>query len=435
MLEMNILARELNQKLAGTVVHNLLSVFGKNIYFPKGIVAQSMEAKIHAKKYNATVGMAYNNGKPMHLTAIRQCLPALEVEEIFPYAPTAGDPELRELWKEQILKKNPDLNGKNISLPVLTPALTNGLVTVADLFVDTGDIIVMPDIFWGNYRLIFEVRKQARVLTFPFFRKDGMNIDAMVQALQNGLHKGKIILLLNFPNNPTGYSPTKREAEEIVQALLKLACSGQKIIVITDDSYFGLFYEEEIYKQSLFAPLAWLHENIMAIKADGCTKEDFVWGFRIGFLTYGCKGLEQDQYEALIKKTMGALRCSISNSNRLGQSLLKRAFKSKTYETEKKAAFNQLEKRYRKVKDFLAKNKSKFLKPLPFNSGYFMSLACRGIDAEALRKYLLLERGIGTIAIDNQYLRIAYASVELDQIEDLFTEIFQAADLLAAKKV
>ncbi len=38
----------------------------------------------------------------------------------------------------------------------------------------------------------------------------------------------------------------------------------------------------------------------------------------------------------------------------------------------------------------------KGLTPIPFNSGYFMSFYCEGFSAEALRKKLLYEMGIGT---------------------------------------
>ena len=37
-------------------------------------------------------------------------------------------------------------------------------------------------------------------------------------------------------------------------------------------------YEEGIEKESLFTYLCDLHENVLAIKIDGATKEDYVWG-------------------------------------------------------------------------------------------------------------------------------------------------------------
>ncbi|MFW5729172.1 MAG: aminotransferase, partial [Spirochaetota bacterium] len=69
------------------------------------------------------------------------------------------------------------------------------------------------------------------------------------------------------------------------------------------------------------------------------------------------------------------------------------------------------------------------LTPLPFNSGYFMTFACEGIDAEALRQ-ALLDRGIGTIAVGSAYLRVAYATVEEEQLEAFFSELYETARTL-----
>ena len=62
---------------------------------------------------------------------------------------------------------------------------------------------------------------------------------------------------------------------------------GLKLVVLVDDAYFGLVYEAGVMRESLFALLCGLHPNLLAVKLDGPTKEDYVWGFRVGFLTYG----------------------------------------------------------------------------------------------------------------------------------------------------
>jgi len=64
--------------------------------------------------------------------------------------------------------------------------------------------------------------------------------------------------------------------------------------------------------------------------------------------------------------------------------------------------------------------------PMPFNSGYFMSFRCDGFSAEALRKKLLNEKGIGTVSLMDRYLRVAFSSVEESDISDLCDAIAQA---------
>ena len=423
---MNELASELNRALAGTIAEELLSDFGRRFYFPKGIVSQSAEAKEYAHRINATIGIAVSDGQPLFLPFIKEYIHGLSPREIFSYAPTPGSRELRDLWKEEILEKNPDLSGKGTSLPLVVSGLTHGISVTADLFADPGDTVIVPDMFWGNYRLIFEGRNRADLVLFPFFdSRGGLNITALGSSLDQA-RGGKAILILNFPNNPTGYSPTREEAASLVRLLQEKAAGGLKMLVITDDAYFGLFYEDSIYKQSLFAELAGLHENILAVKIDGATKEELVWGFRIGFITFASRGLTGEHYGALTRKAMGAIRSSVSNANNLAQSLLIKALKSESHRQEKELAFQILKGRYKKVTEILRVSDSP-LKALPFNSGYFMTFLLSEGSAEELRKRLLMDYGIGTISIRDKYLRVAYSAVEEEMLAELYDLIFRAA--------
>ena len=112
--------------------------------------------------------MATNNNDPMYLSSIKKHIKDLHVSEIFSYAPTAGIPELRNLWLKEIIRKNPGIS-TNISLPIVTTGLTHGISLVADMFVDSGDYVLLPDMYWGNYRLIMEERRQGILKTFPFY--------------------------------------------------------------------------------------------------------------------------------------------------------------------------------------------------------------------------------------------------------------------------
>ena len=132
------------------------------------------------------------------------------------------------------------------------------------------------------------------------------------------------------------------EAAQLTAALRGLAEDGTKMVVATDDAYFGLFYEEESFQQSLFSLLADCHENILAIKVDGVTKEELAWGFRVGFLTFAAPGLTQDHYEALQKKCMGLIRSTISNTSRPAQSLIVRALQDGSHADEKQRAYDIL---------------------------------------------------------------------------------------------
>lgn len=426
----NPLAQELNDALKGTTPGELLSDVGTRLYFPKGIIAQSAEAKKIGKTANGTIGTTVVEGKPIMLPSIKKYVPDLTSSELVGYAPTAGNPDLRAMWKESIIRKNPLLKDKKFSLPVVVPGLTAGISYLADLFLDETKPLVAADPSWDNYVLIAEARRNAKFVQFKMFKDGKFNIEGLKETMQKQAESGSVRILLNFPQNPSGYSPTSGEAKQLVSIVKEIAEKGAKVMVWCDDAYFGLNYEDNIEKQSLFAYLCDLHENVLAAKIDGPTKEDFAWGFRTGFITFGCKGLSDAQYEALVKKLMAAIRSSVSCAATPSQSLILKAASDGKLEEEKAEFRKILERRYKLVRDFVSTHESKFIKPLPFNSGYFMSFDTMSIDAEKLRQKLLNDRGIGTISIDVKTLRVAFSSLDEEKINIVYQAIYDIADEL-----
>lgn len=427
----NPLAKELNDTLAGSVVDALMSDMGRRLYFPNGIISQGGEAAKDAHFANGTIGMAVAQGTPIELDSYKKNMPSLTPRETVAYAKTAGNPDLRALWKEKIIEKNPLLKNKQFSLPILVPGLTAVLSYVSDLFVDVDKPLLAADPCWDNYELIVAARRGAEFHQFKCFENGKFNIADLEAKMKADAEKyGSVRVILNFPQNPSGYSPTVSEAKEIVRIVREIAESGKKVLVLSDDAYFGLNYEDDIEPQSLFAYMADLHENVLAIKADGPTKEDFAWGFRAGFVTFASKGLSDAQYTALVTKFMAAIRSSVSCSSTPSQSLVMHALNDEAHNKQKIECRKMLQSRYDRVRNFVNTHTSKVLEPLPFNSGYFMSFHVSTGKAEEIRKALLKEKGIGIIQIDSHTLRVAFSSIDEDKIDSVYTSIYNVADAL-----
>lgn len=435
---MNPIAKELNQIIHANnpYLMEMLSGIGQELFFPKGILSQSAEAKQKAHKLNATIGIATERGRTMRLNSVMEAIHNIRAKEALTYAPSFGIPDLRKLWQQANFEKNSSLAGKKISLPVVTCGITHALSIFADLWIDPGDVVILPDMMWGNYNLILGVRKGARISQYPLFSPDGkFNLAGLEeQVRKEAATHAKICVLLNFPNNPTGYTITREEGEQIVRILTDVVRAGTNVMAVCDDAYFGLFYEEESIKESLFALFANQHPRLLAVKLDGATKEAFVWGLRIGFITYGC-GAEGDPekldaiYAALEKKTAGCIRGSISNASHLSQSILVRALQDKTYPTEKKEKFEILQKRAQRVRAVLSNPKyANAWQAYPFNSGYFMCLRLKSVDAELLRVHLLEKYGVGLISIGKENLRVAFSCLEENDISELFDIILQGVE-------
>ncbi|MVO98001.1 aminotransferase class I/II-fold pyridoxal phosphate-dependent enzyme [Paenibacillus lutrae] len=424
---MNPLAKQLNETIENEnpYVYAMLSSLGKQIYFPKvGILSQSAEAKAKAGKYNATIGTAIENGQPMHLKVIQDTLSAYDPKDIYEYAPPAGKPALRTAWRSKMIDENPSLAGKTFGVPIVTNALTHGLSIAADLFVDAGDSVIIPDKNWENYELTFGIRRGAEMVYYPLYNEEGtFNADGLRAALFAQQGKGKAFVVLNFPNNPTGYTPNRQEGNEIVSAIREAAEAGINVVVVTDDAYFGLFFEDSL-QESLFGQLSDLHERVLAVKVDGATKEEYVWGFRVGFITYA--GKNEAILSSLEQKTMGIIRAAISSCSHPAQTFVLRALNSPEFHEQKMEKFEIMKGRANKVKTVLDSGKfDESWGYYPFNSGYFMCLKLKTVHAEELRQRLLEAYGVGTIALSDTDLRVAFSCIEEENIEDLFNLIHQ----------
>jgi aspartate/methionine/tyrosine aminotransferase len=429
MPKLNPQADELNNiiKTHSKTVFDLLSKRGKAIYFPrKGILAQGMAAK--DKEINATVGTAYeDDGKPMILPSMASRV-QLDSKEAFPYAGSEGLKTLRDKWKELIKAKNPSLGTNEFSLPVVTCGVTNGLSIVGYMFADETDSVIVADLYWENYDLVFTNAYGAKLKFFNLFKDDAFDTASFKKTINDG-PKGKKIILLNFPNNPSGYTPTKEASKEIVDVLKEAAEAGNKLAVLLDDSYFGLVFEDNTLTESLFAQLAGLHENLLAIKLDGLTKEEYAWGLRVGFITYGIKNGSKALYQALEDKTAGAVRGNISNAPHLSQSLFLNAAKADTYQQEKQRNRDKINERYVTVKTILKAHPeyNDYFTALPFNSGYFMCVLIKKLNVDDVWKTLLDKYSTGVICYsEKNLLRIAFASTPTPKMEKLFNNIYSA---------
>lgn len=423
---LNPQAQEMNERLKTLhpQLFGMLSRRGREIFFPKkGILAQSAEAK--GAEINATIGVALeNDGSPMRLNCVDINIP-ISPEDAYLYAPSYGKKELRIRWKEMLFEKNNSL--KHCSLPVVTNALTHALNRLGYLFVDDGDEIISPDLYWGNYRLIFTNAFGGKLVTFPLFEGKGFNLSGFREKLMS--EGEKKIVILNLPNNPTGYTPTNKEAVQILEIIKEAAEAGKKIVAINDDAYFGLVYEDDIFPESLAAHMSEMHENVLGIKVDGATKEDYAWGLRVGFITYTIKGGNEDIYQIMEEKTAGAVRGNVSNVSNLSQSIMLEAYNSPNYMNEKLEKYDVLKERFLKVKDILSEREadfSEYFEELPYNSGYFMCVKLKNIDAEELRQKLIKDYSTGVISIGDDVIRVAFSSLPASVISKLFDNLYKA---------
>ena len=430
MQDLNPIAIELNERIQATTstVFSLLSELGKRIYLPKGILSQTAEANAKAHCFNATRAIAQEGDDMMHLPVSRKLVPTLSLEDIYGYAPVLGQPELRNAWKTHILKENPSLTEATLSLPIVTSGMTHGFSLLAELFVDNGDTLILPDKIWGNYRLIFQTKAGANLQTYPFFNAaGGFNTHGLREILTNTTDE-KLLILLNFPHNPTGYAINHTEAQQIVDAIVACAEAGSRILVMIDDAYTGLWYDASVMQESLFGLLVGCHPNVVPVKIDGATKEEYAWGLRVAFMSFG---LGEVAMQPLEQKFSGLIRANTSGASQVSQTLILEAMKTPGYAEQKQRNYEILKARALKVKEVASDMKyAKLWEVYPSHAGYFTCLNLKYGNAETVRQRLLEEHGIGTISLGETELRVAYSCLEESDIETVFKTIAEIIEAL-----
>jgi aspartate/methionine/tyrosine aminotransferase len=412
------IAAQLNERLARShpVARRFLTTVGERLYFPNGIPSQAAEAK--GARLNATIGQITDgHGAPLPLGAMRRLTQGVDPKDAFLYSTVGGTPALRDAWSARVRGRLGATEELAVSRPAVTYGMTHGLAVLANLFVDEDTTVWLPTPAWGNYRLIFEGYRGARLRSYPVlddYRFTVAGIEAMVSEARARKAPSKDVIVLNFPGNPTGYTPTAAESAEIVRLL---ASHPGPLLVITDDAYQGLVYEPGHMPRSLFYELARCPADThLVAKVDGATKELLFFGGRVAFLTFAA---DAETSAVLDEKVKGDLRATVNVPAGLPQALVLASLQDAQLDAEVQAIRALLKNRYQLLRASLERHD---VRVVPFNSGCFALVPTR-LPSEDVRRALLRE-GIGVVALDDdRSIRLAYCSVADDDIEALVAGI------------
>ena len=404
---------------------SFFSKLGENIILPQDVLIQSKETSAVVGAINATIGIATANKKAMSLPSINKVITEISNSEYLPYSPTPGLPKMRELWKEKILADNPTINKDYLSLPMVTTGITQGIDIAANLFSEKEDALLLPNLFWQNYAQIYTIKLGNNIYKYKQFdENNNFSIENFKSALYS-IKEDKISLILNFPNNPTGYTPSDDELTKLVEVINIFAKEhpSKQLIIVSDDAYFGLFFEENHKTPTLSATYKLAeNSNCLIVKLDGITKEFYSWGLRVGFITYYTK--DDTLRKTLLEKTQGFLRSTTSSPSNLSQQIALRLLENKQALLEKEENDSIIQERYNELKLAISKeNLATLVTILPFNSGYFFTIKLpTTINAHEFRLKFLNEYKYGVYSMDGEHIRIAFSCLDKELIPDLISK-------------
>lgn len=176
------------------------------------------------------------------------------------YTPTQGIPELRDKIRHRY-----GLAGVNDVEVFLTSGVSGGLALGYMAMLDPGDEILLPDPYFCLYRdlgYLLNIEPQYYD-TYPDFRVRPEAIERMISP------RTKALLVMN-PGNPTGYSMTQDELDEIVEVARRA-----NIWLIYDEIYSAFSYDAP------HAKCFGKYEKTLLLS--GFSKSHGIPGWRIGY--------------------------------------------------------------------------------------------------------------------------------------------------------
>lgn len=207
------------------------------------------------------------------------------------YSSNAGFIELRR-GIAAYLKRKYDLEYDPRNEMVVTVGASEGIDLALRALAGPGDEVIIPEPSFVAYKGC-TMFTGATPVTINLRAED--NFKLTPELLENAITERTKVLILPFPNNPTGAIMNREEMSRLVEVL-----KDRNIIVISDEIYAELTYEGRHFS---FASFPEMKERTILI--NGFSKAFAMTGWRIG---YACA--HRDLIEQMNKIHQYAIMCS-----------------------------------------------------------------------------------------------------------------------------
>jgi aspartate aminotransferase len=189
------------------------------------------------------------------------------------YSENLGRPYLRQAISAYLT----DLHQCTISVErvAVTASGNSALMLTSQLLLEPGDRVVTITPLWPNAVEIPKVMN-ARVTCVSLEVRDGrwaLPMDKLLEALTPDTR----MLVLNSPNNPTGWTIQRAEQRAIMEH-----CRRHGIWILADDVYERLVFTEGVRSAPSFLTLAKENDRVIAINS--FSKAWSMTGWRVGWM-------------------------------------------------------------------------------------------------------------------------------------------------------
>ena len=188
------------------------------------------------------------------------------------YTHNLGIAPLREALAGYVGK----LHGATRSSEVaVTSAGVSALMLAAQLVVGAGDRVVAVTPLWPNLVEIPKILGATVETVSLTYTPDGWTLD--LNKLLDALTPGTRMLLVNSPNNPTGWVMTREQQKTVLER-----CREHGIWLVADEVYERLYFGNDAKVAPSFLDLASRDERVIAVNS--FSKAWLMTGWRLGWI-------------------------------------------------------------------------------------------------------------------------------------------------------
>lgn len=186
------------------------------------------------------------------------------------YTPSSGTLELREEIAAKLSKDNKiPCAAKNI---IVTSGAKYAIFAAMFALLDESDEVLLLSPYWVSYPEM--VKLTGAKLKIIAAKKEN-NFKVTPQDLKAAISPKTKLLILNYPNNPTGITYSKQELSQIYDIV-----RAKKIFVLSDEIYEALLYDNKDHTS--FASFDGAFEKTITV--NGLSKSFSMTGWRLGYL-------------------------------------------------------------------------------------------------------------------------------------------------------
>lgn len=365
---------------------------------------------------NATLGtLKDESGQLAVLGVVDEVLKNLPDEQFYAYSDTAGPEKFNAalsdylfgIYREEIQKR------KFVSV-LPTPGATGALNLALFLGCECGDQVILPALCWSVYENMCQ-GLQLKIYWYDYIKENRFDLQGFKQAVTTIKRKQKqIVTILNDPcNNPTGYSLTEQELQDLL-----IFIESEKEISFTliyDIAYFE-YGKEDARKK--FALLAEAPSNCLVIIAFSASKAFTIYGLRMGAMIVLHDEEKDAQHYFHIAKSIARTHWSCVSTPSLSMFIALFEEKQKRLLFEKQR--DLLRKMLLKRADlFTCEAKKVALPMIPYHGGFFVAVYSH--DAKELAERLA-QKDVYVLAFSN-VIRIGICSITLAEIPLLVRKV------------